>query len=284
MSSWRMALHPPGRGLAFAHFAAPGDANLHRVVRHGPRPGASAPTTLTPPPLDSQGFQVFILAAPILLFSVVAHEVAHGYAALKQGDDTALMLGRLTFNPVKHVDPFMTIILPLMLAYFGGPILGGAKPVPVDPRKYRQFKRGDIIVSLAGIATNLVLAVVCTIMMILIGVLPVVPALAESQGLLQAMMGWGVFLNLNLAAFNLLPVPPLDGSHVLKYLLPPAWALQYQRVGFAGIIILLFLLNTPLLRYWLAPSIHLSIWLWGLAASAGHVFPNSLAPWGMLGQ
>jgi Zn-dependent protease len=229
--------------------------------------------------LDSHSFQVFILAAPVLLFSVVAHEVAHGYAALKQGDDTALMLGRLTFNPVKHVDPFMTIILPLMLAYFGGPILGGAKPVPVNPRKYRRFRRGDIIVSLAGIATNLVLAVVCTVLMIVIGVLPVVPALAETQALLQAMMGWGVFLNLNLAAFNLLPVPPLDGSHVLKYLLPPGWALHYQRVGFAGIIILLFLLNTPLLTYWLAPSIHLSIWLWQLAASVGHIFVHPLAPW-----
>jgi len=222
--------------------------------------------------LESQALQTFILAAPVLLFSVVAHEVAHGYAALKQGDDTALMLGRLTFNPVKHIDPFMTIILPVMLAYFGGPILGGAKPVPVNPRKYRQFKRGDIIVSLAGIVTNIALAVVCTVLMIVIGLIPVVPALGESQALLQAMMGWGVWINLSLAAFNLLPVPPLDGSHVLKYILPPSWALQYQRVGFAGIIVLLVLLQTPLLSYWLAPSTHLSIWSWQLAAT--------VAPWG----
>ena len=255
-----------------------------RAALRGLRPARERPSTLTPPPLDSQGFQTFILAAPVLLFSVVAHEVAHGYAALKQGDDTALMLGRLTFNPVKHIDPFMTIILPLMLAYFGGPILGGAKPVPVNPRKYRKFKRGDIIVSLAGIATNIVLAVICTLLMIVIGLLPVVPALGESQALLQAMMGWGVWINLSLAAFNLLPIPPLDGSHVLKYVLPPGWALHYQRVGFAGIIILLFLLNTPLLGYWLAPTTHLTIWAFNLADSVGHLFGHVLAPWGVRGE
>jgi len=73
---------------------------------------------------------------PVLLFSVIAHEIAHGYAALKQGDDTALMLGRLTWNPIKHIDPFMTVLLPLMLFLVHAPILGGAKPVPVNPRKY----------------------------------------------------------------------------------------------------------------------------------------------------
>jgi len=244
------------------------------------RPTRSVRRPSDPPPLDSQSIQTFILAAPVLLFSVIAHEVAHGYAALKQGDDTALMLGRLTFNPVKHIDPFMTIILPVVLAIFHGPILGGAKPVPVNPRKYRNFKRGDIIVSLAGIVTNIALAAVCTILMTVLGVLPIIPALGESQALLQAMMGWGVLLNLWLAAFNLLPVPPLDGSHVLKYLLPPGWAMGYQRVGFFGIIILLFLLQTPLLNYWLAPATHLSVWSFHLADSVGHLFGNPLAPWG----
>ncbi len=284
----------PSRDVKLAHGFTPqrarasfrplrGSRGRYRAARRCARarapPRERAPT-FTSPPLESQALQTFILAAPVLLFSVVAHEVAHGYAALKQGDDTALMLGRLTFNPVKHIDPFMTIILPVMLAYFGGPILGGAKPVPVNPRKYRQFKRGDIIVSLAGIVTNIALAVVCTVLMILIGLIPVVPALGESQALLQAMMGWGVWINLSLAAFNLLPVPPLDGSHVLKYILPPAWALQYQRVGFAGIIVILVLLQTPLLSYWLAPSTHLSIWSWQLAATVGHLFGHPLAPWG----
>ena len=102
--------------------------------------------------------------------------------------------------------------------------------MPVDPRNYRHPKRGDIIVSLAGIATNIVLAFIFALLVALIGLVPVIPSAAETQALLQAMFGWGVFLNLMLAMFNLLPVPPLDGSHVLKYLLPPGWAMSYQRV------------------------------------------------------
>ena len=234
--------------------------------------------------MDSLTLQRTLLIAPVLLFSVVAHEVAHGYAALKQGDDTALMLGRLTFNPVKHIDPFMTILFPLFLALAGQPILGGAKPVPVNPRKYRQFKRGDIIVSLAGIATNIALALICTVLIVLIGFIPLAASTAETQALLQAMMGWGIVVNLGLAAFNLLPVPPLDGSHVMKYILPPGWALGYQRVGFFGIIILLFLLRTPILTWWLTPA----YWLMGLAFDLTQVtstlLPHVLAPWGMLGQ
>src|SRR4029077_19005629 len=111
-------------------------------------------TSFTPPTLHLQDLLLFV---PVLLFSVIAHEYAHGYAALKQGDTTALMLGRLTWNPLKHIDPFMTVILPAMLFYFskGTVMLGGAKPVPVNPRNYRNFKRGDIIVSLAGVLTNL---------------------------------------------------------------------------------------------------------------------------------
>src|SRR5438874_5713684 len=88
------------------------------------------------PDMDIQGF---LLVVPVLLFSVIAHEFAHGYAALKQGDNTALMLGRLTWNPIKHIDPFMTVLMPLMLALAHLPIIGGAKPVPVNPRNYRNF-------------------------------------------------------------------------------------------------------------------------------------------------
>ena len=234
--------------------------------------------------MDSQGFQTFLLVAPVLLFSVVAHEVAHGYAALKQGDDTALMLGRLTFNPLKHIDPFMTILFPLLMFLAHAPILGGAKPVPVNPRKYRKFKRGDIIVSLAGIATNIVLAFICTILIVLIGFIPLSPSTAETQALLQAMMGWGIVVNLGLAAFNLLPVPPLDGSHVMKYILPPGWALGYQRIGFFGIIILLFLLRTPVLGWWLFPAQVMMEWAFRLTYHTSTLLPHVLAPWGMLGN
>src|SRR5689334_21508212 len=149
---------------------------------------------------------------PVLLFSVIAHEFAHGFAALKQGDDTALMLGRLTWNPVKHIDPFMTILLPLMLWLVHAPILGGAKPVPVNPRKYRKFKRGDIIVSLAGVFTNLLVGIGCAILLAVFGLtVKAMPQLSTSLGILQAMMYRGVQLNAILIAFNLIPIPPLDG-------------------------------------------------------------------------
>ena len=178
---------------------------------------------------------------------MVAHEYAHGYAALKQGDRTAFEKGRLTWNPVKHIDVFMTILMPVMTFYGSGGsfMFGGAKPVPVVPSNYRHFKRGDIIVSLAGIATNLVLAVGCTILIILFGLVGRgLSASVDSMAILQRMMLQGVLINLILAIFNLMPIPPLDGSHVMKYVLPPAWSLRYQQVGRYGIVILVLLLAT----------------------------------------
>ncbi len=197
--------------------------------------------------------QVIVLVAPVLLFSMVAHEYAHGYAALRQGDTTALALGRLTFNPLKHIDPFMTIVLPVLTFLMTGFIFGGAKPVPVNPRNYRRYKRGDIIVSMAGIVVNLVLAAICTVLIILLGWIGRgSEALLSTASVLQAMMFVGVLFNLVLAFFNLLPIPPLDGSHVFKYLLPPAWAIRYQQIGFLGIFLLLLLL--PVLRpFYLGP-------------------------------
>ncbi|HEV8449067.1 MAG TPA: site-2 protease family protein [Gemmatimonadaceae bacterium] len=199
------------------------------------------------------------MAAPVLLFSVIAHEYAHGYAALKQGDTTALSLGRLTWNPVKHIDPFMTVILPLVLAISskGQIILGGAKPVPVNPRNYRNFKRGDIIVSLAGVTANLVIALAAVIVFIVAGLLGRgLSGLETTLAIMQAMMVTAVRINLLLLAFNLIPIPPLDGSHVVKYLLPLRLAVWYQQVGRYGIVILVLLLSFggTLLNTWLAPA------------------------------
>ncbi len=194
---------------------------------------------------------------PVLLLSVIAHEYAHGYAALKQGDDTALMLGRLTWNPIKHIDPFMTVLLPLMLWLAHGPLLGGAKPVPVNPRNYRNFKRGDIIVSLAGVFVNLLLAIASVILFVLVGLVGrAVPVAEGTLGILQAMLFQGLNLNLILIAFNLIPIPPLDGSHVVKYLMPASWSLRYQQVGRYGIVILLILLALPsgILMTWMRPA------------------------------
>jgi Zn-dependent protease len=201
-------------------------------------------------------FELFILVVPILLFSMVAHEYAHGYAALRQGDNTALMLGRLSWNPLKHIDPVMTLIMPLVTFLSFGVAFGGAKPVPVNPRLYRNYRRGDIIVSLAGIVTNLVLAVVLAVLIVPLGLAGrAMPVLESSLAIIQLMFLYGVTINLVLAAFNLIPIPPLDGSHVMKHLLPASWAANYQRFGRYGIIVLILLLwipNSPI-SLWIKP-------------------------------
>jgi Zn-dependent protease len=204
-----------------------------------------------------QRFQAFLLIMPVLLLSVIAHEYAHGYAALKQGDNTALSLGRLTWNPIKHIDPFMTLLLPLMLWVAHAPLLGGAKPVPVNPRNYRNFKRGDIIVSLAGVFVNLLLALASVVLFVVVGLVGRwVPVAESTLGILQAMLFEGLNLNLILIAFNLIPIPPLDGSHVMKYLLPVSWAVRYQQIGRFGIVFLLILLALPssVLGVWMRPA------------------------------
>jgi Zn-dependent protease len=212
------------------------------------------PTTLalrrlpTPIVLDLHGLLIF---APVLLFSVIAHEYAHGYAALKQGDDTALMMGRLTWNPVKHIDPMMTIIVPGMLWILskGTMLLGGAKPVPVNPHNYRRYVRGDIIVSLAGVATNLLIAFFCWVLFPLLGTLGrSVAALETPAAILQAAAIQGLLLNLILIVFNLIPIPPLDGSHVMKHLLPASIAFRYHQVSRYGIIVLIALM-------WVTPGV-----------------------------
>ncbi len=180
---------------------------------------------------------------------------------MRNGDPTAYQLGRLTWNPIKHIDPFMSILLPLMLALSGAPILGGAKPIPVNPRNYRNFKRGDIQVSMAGIVANMILAFAFTLLIPVIYYVAVaVPAIQGGAAVLQLMLRQGIIINLVLAAFNLIPIPPLDGSHVFKYILPPAWALSYQRVGRYGLFILyglLFFGGTLLMR-WLSPIFYLN--------------------------
>lgn len=210
---------------------------------------------------------------------MIAHEYAHGYAALRQGDATAYQLGRLTWNPIKHIDPFMTILLPVLMALTHGPILGGAKPVPVNPRNYRKYRRGDIIVSLAGVATNLLIAVLSVPVLVVLGLIAqAAPAAAQVLAIVQAMLIWGILLNLILVAFNLLPLPPLDGSHVLKYLLPPAWAVQYQRIGQYGIIILIALLyfGGRFLNLWMYPAYALFSLL--VHPVGGFVLPSRFLP------
>jgi Zn-dependent protease len=186
----------------------------------------------------------FILALPILLFSVVAHEYAHAWAAYRQGDDTAYALGRLTLNPLPHIDPLMSVVVPIGLYWLtslsGHPFtFGAAKPVPVNPRNYRHYRRGDVIVSAAGIVTNLFLGAACTLLFGAVGMLAdVVPGQLELLGTLQRMMIFGVALNFTLAIFNLFPIPPLDGSHLFYHALPAKWGAQYRRLGRFGFLVL----------------------------------------------
>lgn len=202
-----------------------------------------------------------LLLIPVLLFSVVAHEYAHGEAAYRQGDTTAYMLGRLTLNPLKHIDPFMTVLLPIMLIAMGGPPFGGAKPVPVNPRNYRNYVAGDIIVSLAGIVTNLALFILCTLVFALIGFVGHATGLTGSLAWLQRMMFIGMWVNTALAFFNLIPIPPLDGSHVLKHVLPPAAGMRYRQLYVLGIIPIMLVV-------WLLPGV-IDAFLWPARALMG---------------
>ena len=197
------------------------------------------------------------MTAPILLFSMMAHEYAHGYAALKQGDMTASDGGYLTWDPRKQIDPFMTILLPLMLAMAHQPILGGVKGVPTVAANYKHFVRGSLIVSLAGIAANVGLAVLCVPMVMGLGYLGRgADSVSGSIAVLQLIFLKGVELNLLLAMFNLLPIPPLDGSHALEVLLPKRLAYYYKRIGMFGFILLIALLNfgSNVLTIWFTPA------------------------------
>jgi Zn-dependent protease len=230
-----------------------------------------------------QTLQTILLVAPVLLFSVIAHEIAHGFAALRQGDRTALEAGRLSWNPAKHIDLYFTILLPLimltgsLLAGGRGIVLGGAKPVPVDPRNYRNIRRGDIIVSLAGVATNFVIAVACALLIVVTGFLArAIPVLDVTLGILQAMFVIGIQINAVLIAFNLLPIPPLDGSHVAKYLMPRPLAIRYVQFGRYGILVLVLLLSfgEKLLEAWLHPA--LLFFDWTLALVRDFILPAAM--------
>lgn len=203
--------------------------------------------------------QNVLFVAPVLLFSVIAHEYAHGYAALRQGDSTAQAMGRLTWNPIKHIDPVLTIIMPLVMGLASNwrVMLGGAKPVPVNPANYRNLKRGDIIVSLAGVATNGIIAIVATILIAVLGLVGrAAPFTHDTVAILQVMMIYGILINLGLIAFNLLPIPPLDGSHVMKYLLPGKLSLWYQQLARFGFLILIVLISfgQGVLSMWMRPA------------------------------
>lgn len=191
-----------------------------------------------------------LLSLPVLLLSLTAHEFGHAWVALRQGDDTAYRQGRVTMNPAAHLDWIGTILFPVMAIGSGMPLLGWARPVPVDPRKYRNYVRGDILVSVAGVAMNAILAVSFAILLfVLASATRSMAAPPQALGTLFEMMGLGVVINVGLIIFNLLPIPPLDGSHVMYHLLPPHLREQYQNLYVYGMIVLWVLVLTGMLRF-----------------------------------
>lgn len=177
-----------------------------------------------------------IVQLPLLLLAIIVHEYAHGWVAEKFGDDTARIMGRLTFNPLVHIDPIGTVFLPLIGLLLGGPIFGWAKPVPVNPYRLNNPRRDIIYVSLAGPVANLLLAVVCAFILYF---------LRRFSGInlgylfLSEILSVLLVINVILAVFNLLPVPPLDGWKIFTGLLPPEISLDFLEPY--GIFILLFL-------------------------------------------
>jgi len=186
-----------------------------------------------------------------VIFAITVHEVAHGWVAKKYGDNTASALGRLTLNPIKHIDLLGTIIIPGLLLMTGtGFIFGWAKPVPVDPRNFKNPLHDMAIVALAGPVANLLMAVGWALLTRL-GVTIGAGIEAISLPLIYTGVA-GISINLVLALINLLPIPPLDGSRILTGMLPSYWAWQYNRLERYGFIILLLLLYTKLLGVILA--------------------------------
>lgn len=198
-----------------------------------------------------------IISVVLLIFSVIVHECAHGVMADKCGDPTARMLGRITLNPIKHIDPFFTIIMPAMLAILHLPVFGGAKPVPVNYNNLRNPKRDMIWVAAAGPVSNILLVLIAALFMIIfyrlaaLGMIPV-NIIIFIQDILMLFIG----INLALALFNLIPIPPLDGSRIAYGLLPYQLANSYAKLERFGIVIIFILLYLGALN-WLGPVIDL---------------------------
>jgi len=197
--------------------------------------------------------QISIWALPVLL-SIILHEVAHGWVADRLGDSTARMMGRLTLNPLKHIDPFGTIIIPLLLVVVGSPFLFGyAKPVPVNFNQLRRPKQDMVLVALAGPVTNLILALLSVLLLYVAVQLP--PEASWIAKPLALMCQASVIINMVLCIFNLLPLPPLDGGRVAVGLLPGKAAWMLSRLEPYGFIIIILLLVSGVLQNIIGPLV-----------------------------
>lgn len=194
-----------------------------------------------------------LIQIAVLVFAVIVHEVAHGYIAYKLGDPTAKVEGRLTLNPLPHIDPFMSVLLPFLMIASGMPfILGGAKPVPVNPLYFQNHKRDVMLVSAAGPLSNILLAIISALLLKFLFSFEFL----RSAGL-SLVLGYSVIINTILAAFNLIPIPPLDGSKILMGFLPDEVAYKYASLERFGIFIILILMMLGILQLFLYPIFYL---------------------------
>lgn len=211
--------------------------------------------------LDINFAQLFI-GFSVLLFSLTVHEMAHAWTADSLGDPTARLGGRVTLNPLAHADPIGTFLFPLVAMVGGVPLIGWAKPVPVNVRRLRNQRRDFVLVAAAGPVSNLAIAFVAALLLTVVPVSPVVLGEASVSAPLVAFLGLAVRLNVLLAVFNLLPIPPLDGGNVLSGLLPRAVARQFDRIRPYGFLLLYALLLTDGFYYLVVrPSNFIRAWL-----------------------
>jgi Zn-dependent protease len=202
-----------------------------------------------------------VIAFLVLIFSLTIHEAAHAWSASRLGDDTAKRLGRVSLNPVVHTDPIGTLLLPLIAMVSNAPIIGWAKPTPVNVRNLRQPRRDHILVTAAGPASNLLIATAASM------VLRVLPGGGSSAALdvitpLTMIATQAMLLNVLLAVFNMLPIPPLDGGQILMALLPPRIAVHLRFLYEYGFLILMGLLITGVLGYLIGPPYYVILsWL-----------------------
>jgi len=183
----------------------------------------------------------FLMFLPIFLLSISVHEYSHAFFANKYGDDTAKKLGRLTLNPFKHIDLVGSVIMPLAAFASGFALIGWAKPVPIDRRKFNDPLKDDAVVSFAGPLSNFALSVLLFVLFIIS-----VNIFGEQNSIISNLLWYGVFLNVFLFAFNLLPIPPLDGSHILFDLFPNKLTAKYLNLGLYGSLLLLVFIFSPL--------------------------------------
>ncbi len=201
--------------------------------------------------------QKIVIMAPPLIFAIVLHEVAHGWVADKLGDHTAKDMGRLTLNPISHIDLFGTIIIPVVCILAHGPIFGYAKPVPINPSNFKNPKKDMALSSLAGPGVNIIMALAFAFLFRII--MPALEGKLSTQSWqqfanpLSLMFGYGIIINVALAVLNMIPIPPLDGSRIVYWMLPDKYATAYYRLERYGLIILVFLLVTNILSKIIMP-------------------------------